>query len=594
MNRAKNFMRGNSDIFSLILSITIANLLFFHQEKWPMNPVYIAGLSILIYAGLKAARKNAYLLKHGRILPGTVLLGILFSLMIVVGQKIHADSVSFLAFTVFDIIWFILYVFVGWLLFFDLYLAGVNTAVRGRMTSGELPVPKWNQRKWLLYSVILFAAWVPTFVTYFPGIVPDDATVSMAIAFGEMPWDNHFPVFYTLMVGGFMLVGYIFHNFNIGIALYSVFQMLIMAGILGYLLEWIERKGFKKILIYLGLAYFAAAPVFGNYAVVMWKDPIFSGVLILLALILIDHVAVNPDSFLEKKVLTSYAGLMILASLLRNNGIYIGILLSAGLLVVYRKRLKRVLITSVVSIGLIWFITGPVYVHMFSAENVFVESVGIPLQQMARVVVTEGEMSAEEEEFMDHLLPLEKYQDYYWPFLVDPIKWAPEFDTEYLDSHKKEFFHVWFSMLTKNFDVYVKQYLMGTYGFWHIGGETKYEFVKTDIARNWWDMYQNQPFENVLGYPMQEKIVEKYDYISTGLLVWILLFDIVFCWMRKKSVYIIPLLVMAGNWLTLMVATPTAFGVRYIYLLVIGLPLVLLYPWLLNRDPQGKGAAVHR
>lgn len=107
-------------------------------------------------------------------------------------------------------------------------------------------------------------------------------------------------------------------------------------------------------------------------------------------------------------------------------------------------------------------------------------------------------------------------------------------------------------------------------------------------------MYQNQPFENVLGYPMQEKIVEKYDYISTGLLVWILLFDIVFCWMRKKSVYIIPLLVMAGNWLTLMVATPTAFGVRYIYLLVIGLPLVLLYPWLLNRDPQGKGAAVHR
>ena len=41
-------------------------------------------------------------------------------------------------------------------------------------------------------------------------------------------------------------------------------------------------------------------------------------------------------------------------------------------------------------------------------------------------------------------------------------------------------------------------------------------------------MYQNQPFENVLGYPMQEKIVEKYDYISTGLLVWILLFDICF------------------------------------------------------------------
>lgn len=585
----KNFLRGKSDIFFLILAITIANLVFFHQESWLMNPVYIALFSILIYIGLKFAWKNSGRLKSARILGGTLLLGILFSLMVVAGHKIHADSAAFLAFTVADVFWFLLYFLAGCLLFFDLYLISVDSKIKNGMTMEVLPISKWNKKNWLLYSIILFIAWIPSLVTYFPGIVPDDATVSMAIVFGEMPWDNHFPVFYTLVVGGFLFVGHCLNDYNISIALYSVFQMLIMAAILGHLMEWLEQKGIKKILIYLGLAYFAAAPVFGNYAVVMWKDPVFSGILILLTLLLIDHVVIKPDSFLDKKILICYSGLIILASLMRNNGIYIGILLSAGLLIVYRKRIKRVLITSVVSLGLVWFITGPVYEHVFSAENVFVESIGIPLQQMARVVIEDGKMTEEEKAFMDHLLPLEKYQDYYWPFLADPVKWAPEFDTEYLDSHKTEFFKVWLSMLTKNFDIYVKQYLMGTYGFWHIGGETNYEFVKTDIAKNWWGMYQSQPFENRLGYPMQEKLAERYDYISTGLLVWILLFDIVLCWMRKKSIYMIPLLVLAGNWITLMAASPTAFGVRYIYVLVIGLPLTVLYPWLLRCSSREAG-----
>lgn len=585
----KNFLRGKSDIFFLILAITIANLVFFHQESWLMNPVYIALFSILIYIGLKFAWKNSGRLKSARILGATLLLGILFSLMVVAGHKIHADSAAFLAFTVADVFWFLLYFLTGCLLFFDLYLISVDSKIKNGMTMEVLPISKWNKKNWLLYSIILFIAWIPSLVTYFPGIVPDDATVSMAIVFGEMPWDNHFPVFYTLVVGGFLFVGHCLNDYNISIALYSVFQMLIMAAILGHLMEWLEQKGIKKILIYLGLAYFAAAPVFGNYAVVMWKDPVFSGILILLTLLLIDHVVIKPDSFLDKKILICYSGLIILASLMRNNGIYIGILLSAGLLIVYRKRIKRVLITSVVSLGLVWFITGPVYEHVFSAENVFVESIGIPLQQMARVVIEDGKMTEEEKAFMDHLLPLEKYQDYYWPFLADPVKWAPEFDTEYLDSHKTEFFKVWLSMLTKNFDIYVKQYLMGTYGFWHIGGETNYEFVKTDIAKNWWGMYQSQPFENRLGYPMQEKLAERYDYISTGLLVWILLFDIVLCWMRKKSIYMIPLLVLAGNWITLMAASPTAFGVRYIYVLVIGLPLTVLYPWLLRCSSREAG-----
>ena len=87
-------------------------------------------------------------------------------------------------------------------------------------------------------------------------------------------------------------------------------------------------------------------------------------------------------------------------------------------------------------------------------------------------------------------MPMEKYLEYYNPYLVDPIKWAPEFNTDYLNANKGEFFKTWFSLLKSNFGIYVEQYLMGTYGFWHIGGDTPYEFVKTEIAGNDWGIYQ--------------------------------------------------------------------------------------------------------
>lgn len=117
----------------------------------------------------------------------------------------------------------------------------------------------------------------------------------------QMPWDNHYPVFYSLIIGGFLLVGYLLNNLNLGVALYSLAQLLSMAWGLGFFLEWLQKKGVKKSIIYLSLCYFAAFPLFGNYAIVMWKDPWFSIVLLMLGMFLYDHVVVDHASFPEKK-----------------------------------------------------------------------------------------------------------------------------------------------------------------------------------------------------------------------------------------------------------------------------------------------------
>ena len=155
---------------------------------------------------------------------------------------------------------------------------------------------------------------------------------------GDMPWDNHFPVFYSLIVGLCLKIGDLFLDYNAGVALYSFLQLGSMALILGRMLEWMRSKGVHKILVYFGLAYFGAVPFFGNYAIVMWKDPWFCGVMLLL------------ECFYM------------------------------------RKEIKKVAAVSVLYRCSHIFCDRTGLYAVFSAENLFVESVGIPLQQMARVV----------------------------------------------------------------------------------------------------------------------------------------------------------------------------------------------------------------
>lgn len=585
MKKIKELLDDNIQGVFLVVGIAMANLVFFQQESWKMDPVKIALLSLGFFYLLRIFTDQMGKITDIREKTGILLLGLLFGLMVVVGQKIRVEERIFESISWSDLVWLAFYTWTGILLFMGLYRFCSKRKIGGYPVV-SLTKKKFNRKRWLLFAGLLALCWLPVWIIYFPGIVPDDATISIAMFLGDMPWDNHYPVFYSLIIGVCLKIGDLFLDYNAGVALYSFLQLGTMALILGRTLEWLRSKGIHKVLVYFGLAFFGAVPFFGNYAIVMWKDPWFCGIMLLLGMFLYDHVAEDRNSFLKKRNLGIYSGMSILMSLLRNNGVYIVILISLCLLFLYRKEIKKVAAVTIATVAAVYIVTGPVYMAVFSAENLFVESVGIPLQQMVRVVVEKGEIGEEEEEFLNGLMPMDKYQEYYNPFLVDPVKWAPEFHTDYLNAHKGEFFKTWFSLLKSNFGIYVEQYLMGTYGFWHIGGDLPYEFVKTEIVGNDWGIYQNQFFENHLGYFIQQELGNKYAFLPSGLFVWLLLYDIVLCWMKRKSIYILPLAGMIGNWLTLMIATPTAFGIRYIYILVIAVPLLLAYPWLALRQQE--------
>ena len=115
----------------------------------------------------------------------------------------------------------------------------------------------------------------------------------------------------------------------------------------------------------------------------------------------------------------------------------------------------------------IYIITGPIYQNL-NLNGEPVESLGIFLNQMASVVSYNGNMSDFDREFMEHLLPLDRYEDTYRPCVVDLLKWDDEFSQDYLNTHIDDFWKTYFSMLVKNPRLYIEAWELNTFGYWAV------------------------------------------------------------------------------------------------------------------------------
>ena len=115
-------------------------------------------------------------------------------------------------------------------------------------------------------------------------------------------------------------------------------------------------------------------------------------------------------------MIIKYCLISLAVAFLRNNGIYIIIFTDVVLIFSFRKLLKtklKMFLKAVVSmIVMIVIIQGPVYKSL-GLTTEFCESVGIPLQQLARTVVCGGEYSAEDGSFINEICSLDYIKEKY-------------------------------------------------------------------------------------------------------------------------------------------------------------------------------------
>lgn len=505
----------------------------------------------------------------------------LFSLSVTVGRHIvfsgdvlDKQTLTYMTpMRIGDVIWFIS--------IFIVVMVGTKLAEKGIEKVRQVQkLRERNARQFVLFALTcLLAAWLPYVLTIAPGNVHSDslASIEQVIAFGH-PTNNHHPMFYTLFVGLLSKISIkIWGSATMGVLIYSILQMAVMLFCIVSALTCMYMRKVPAFAVGTALLFYMLVPLFPNYAVTMWKDPIYSGMLLLLSVLLYDLV----EREVLKRAWAIWFGLIGLSAMIfRNNGFYvvIGTIVLGGLLV--KRHTKKIVVSGLVALVMFFGLTKAATLR-WNIQSDFVENIGIPLQQLGYTLTNEGEFSAEDREYLYKLMPEETWNYAYRPCLVDPIKWNPQFNYYFLIDTKPEFFMVWLRGLIHNPVDYIKAYLMATYGFWMPGVQNEYGYMNVFIQENRFGIERMDLFEKLTGFSILPFLEKWIVYIGCGTMLWMCLFACVLAMKRNWRACVIYLPVLL-NWGTIMIATPTAFSLRYAFIFALGLPVYMSIPLMLK------------
>ena len=442
-------------------------------------------------------------------------------------------------------------------------------------------------------ALVIFLLYLPFFLRYCPGLFFGDTFSSFAQIMGWNPLSNHHPVAFTMrMAVCIKIVGLMGMGPSAGVALLTVLQMACVASTFGYLSIWVSsRLGVSSRWSWLLVAFFGLSRYCALYSVALWKDPLFSCCLILVVTMLADAV-MGKGSWSSALRLLVFGALALGVMLLRNNGLYICAALFVVLAIVATlSRLGRIAPLEpaprlAASFGLALVIclviTGPVYSAIGVVPSEAVESVGIPLAQMARVAALDGDMTESDRSYMNELLPLDRYKEVYRPSFIDPLKWNEDYNAEHLEDG---FWTHWASMLSRNPSIYFEAWELQTFGFWApnvIGADNLPENFLMGAPYNLMadtGASAGVAFRNLLasfGDGVDAAIGLNAWSISGAVVFWLLVFSAVLLVSRGRPRFALPLLPFLLLYGTLFIASPIWYWPRYIVAAQFGLPVVLV------------------
>ena len=180
-------------------------------------------------------------------------------------------------------------------------------------------------------------------------------------------------------------------------------------------------------------------------------------------------------------------------------------------------------------------------------------------------------------------MPIEKWKEDYKPGLVDTIKWDDEINLKYIGENKLEFVKLWFSLMPKNMKHYIDAYLLDTYGFWSIETKNDYGFYSIGVIENKVGINNKDIIKTATGKSLKS-IYKNPDFCGSGTLLWIMLTSIMLLIIQRKQIYIIVLTPCILSILSILIATPVAFSLRYVFMLAYCLPVFILLPYMTKNE----------
>lgn len=430
---------------------------------------------------------------------------------------------------------------------------------------------KLSNRKFaLIVFIIIFAAWIPVWLAFYPCIYGYDAPMQRHVYAHMGLWSSQQPLIHSLLFNGCWELGLLIDGTaETGMAIYTVIQMTALDGAITYALTWLHEKRSRGI--WLMVLWFAFFPVHPILAISVTKDTLFAA----LVLVLVVYQFRSAEKELNWKSLIGIAFLMSVMLMFRGNAIYA--LAVAAVVTLFLMKKNRKYYVAVVFISICIAKAGEAV--MGAAVNAepapTVEKFCLLFQQMARV----GQ-EADLEAVSDYIS--EEATQVYTETFADPVKWT---SSEDMFDDFGAFIKTWAEVGLEYPSLYLDAAIANTAGYWYIDdymiallyylqldnlsfGDEMCDIERTVICQNVNERmyklfkeneYQQDPVLSVL--------------CSVALYTWILIFYVLYMIYRKRYQLLIPTMFLIAYLLTLFMG-PCVL-VRYAYLMMLAAPVLV-------------------
>ena len=314
---------------------------------------------------------------------------------------------------------------------------------------------------------ILCAVRIPYLIWLWPGCLTPDSLAQIRMAIGLDALTNHHPVAHTLIIRLFVSFAAAHGHIYLGIAAYSIAQIVVMAVALAYATMRLLAWGTRRWLVVAAFLIFALSPVISAYSISMWKNIPFATGMLVITVMLID-LARDAGCARRLPWLVGFSVALVAVFLLRSDGPIIALVVAGVALVLARREAWRPLLVALLATLLICgVIRGPVY-SAISTPGEMTEALSVPLQQIARASHDQGQnFTAEQRAFVAAVFEGRtpaQVGALYMPEVSDPVK--NNASNAWIGANKGEFLRGWARLGLAHPRSYLNSFLANSYGYW--------------------------------------------------------------------------------------------------------------------------------
>lgn len=404
---------------------------------------------------------------------------------------------------------------------------------------------------WLIALGLLFVIYAFYLVGCFPGFYNyDGGSQLIQVLYQETPYDAHHPLLHTLIVGGIITLGYHIYSvdLSLGVFMYCLFQMGVCAVSFGYSVRFIYQYTRKRVWAVVAFVFYAVCPPIIMFAMSTTKDTLCYAALLPAVLKLYEiYRADTQKRAVPKRDWIIAAVLLTLSCLLRNNIVYAIAVLAVIAVISYIRRRRKEQLLLFVGVIVMYLIINTGLIKAFDAiPGSITEALSVPLQQISRLYVEEGESAfdSEERELLYAAIEPEMLLAYN-PIISDTIKYAFWRHLDTLMEHKWEYISLWARKGLQYPRIYLDSFLDNTYQAWYPGTvlKDKNGYRYFDIT-GWQEENGNPRLPGLYSYYeaiWAECSYQKYPVIrlffSIGAMLWVTIITWVYgLWRRDRSI----------------------------------------------------------